>query len=78
MTIQVRHTDDWFNIHLIDKNEAQKIGLEKSCISCNVNKFKQKKFEDLHLDFPYIEKEKFYLLFNELVEEGEIAFKEEN
>jgi hypothetical protein len=78
MTIHVKHTDDWYNLHIINKDEAKKIGLEKCCISCNVNKFKQKRFEDLHLDFPYIEKEKFYQLFNELVKDGEIVFQEES
>jgi hypothetical protein len=53
-------------------------GLEKAVIIENVNRFyhinriqgSPIKEEDLYLEFPFIEKERFYQLLNELIEEG--------
>ena len=54
--------------HEFKSEDAVVHGIEKACILSNVHLYPEIAEEDLYYQFPYIKKETFYILLNELVE----------
>lgn len=77
MTNHIKRRDEWYTYHLICTEDVKEHGLEKSCILGNLDKIKpdQESYDDLYKNFPYIKKDKFYKLLEELEKSGLIKVK---
>lgn len=61
---------------IYSKEDAVKYGLEKACILYEIGESCEgMKIKDLYKEFPFIEKERFYILLNELIEENLLMSK---
>lgn len=58
--------------HQVHTEDVLKFGMDKACILGNIHFFYHLEKAELHEGFPYIPKEEFYQLLNELVSEGEL------
>ena len=72
--IHVIRSEEFYKHHQINSDLVLLLGIEKAAIVDNiVDKRRKEKDDELHLIFPYIEKERFYELLEELIEEGHLV-----
>ncbi len=63
---------------IYSKEDAVKYGLEKACILYEIgNSCQGMNKKDLYKEFPFIEKERFYIVLNELIEENLLMEKKD-
>lgn len=70
MSLHIIHGDERKRYHCFNVHEVLRYGWEKACILENIHLFHDVKNTELHLWFPYIPVDRFYILIGEMIQDG--------
>jgi len=69
VVIKIIHSNERKKHHSISVDDVISFGIHKACILGNIHLFKDIDKNNLHESFPYIQKDEFYSLLKELIQD---------